>query len=199
MKQSPWGQQSSTRLKQLLPVGQGMTLRAVETDKYKRLVAEVFVDNRSVNLNMVQEGQAVVYRQYLKGCRESKDSLLQGENTAKQQRLAFWSQANPVMPWDFRHKAAQRATSQAIQHPIPFHPGRPGIYAKQACHSPSLPLPISFDGYKSKSRLNVSPSESSSSSVNEVAVLEESLLSSVLVGVKATCCVGNAPFLKAKW
>ncbi|WP_392532289.1 thermonuclease family protein [Nostoc sp. C117] len=106
---------SSTRLKQLLPVGQGITLRAIETDKYKRLVAEVFVENLSVNLNMVQEGQAVVYRQYLKGCPQSKDSLLQGENTAKQQRLAFWSQANRVMPWDFRHRATQKTTSQAIQ------------------------------------------------------------------------------------
>ncbi|MEH2033858.1 MAG: thermonuclease family protein [Nostoc sp.] len=115
MKQNPWGQQSSARLKQLLPVGQGITLRAIETDKYKRLVAEVFVENRSVNLNMVQEGQAVVYRQYLKDCPQSKDSLLQGENTAKQQRLAFWSQANPVMPWDFRHRATQKTTSQAIQ------------------------------------------------------------------------------------
>ena len=98
MKQSPWGQQSSVRLKQLLPVGQAITLRAVETDKYKRLVAEVFVGNRSVNVNMVQEGQAVVYRQYLKSCPQFKNSLLQGENYAKQQRLGFWSQSNPVMP-----------------------------------------------------------------------------------------------------
>jgi micrococcal nuclease len=57
MKQNPWGQQSSARLKQLLPVGQGITLRAIETDKYKRLVAEVFMGNRSINVNMVQEGQ----------------------------------------------------------------------------------------------------------------------------------------------
>ncbi|WP_345940617.1 thermonuclease family protein [Nostoc sp. UIC 10630] len=57
MKQNPWGQQSSARLKQLLPVGQAITLRPVETDKYKRLVAEVFVENRSVNVSMVQEGQ----------------------------------------------------------------------------------------------------------------------------------------------
>ena len=33
---NPWGQQSSARLKQLVPVGQAITLRAVETDKYKR-------------------------------------------------------------------------------------------------------------------------------------------------------------------
>ncbi|MCC5647430.1 thermonuclease family protein [Nostoc sp. CHAB 5824] len=55
MKQNPWGQQSSTRLKQLLPVGQGITLRPIETDKYKRLVAEIYVENRSINVNMVQE------------------------------------------------------------------------------------------------------------------------------------------------
>lgn len=115
MKQNPWGQQSAARLKQLLPVGQAITLRSVETDKYKRLVAEVFVGNRSVNMNMVQEGQAVVYRQYLKNCPESRDSLLQSESYALQQRLAFWNQANPLMPWDFRHRASQKTTSQPIQ------------------------------------------------------------------------------------
>jgi micrococcal nuclease len=101
MKQNPWGVQSSARLKQLLPVGQAVTLRPSETDKYKRLVAEVFVGNRSINVNMVQEGQAVVYRQYLKSCPESQNSLLQAENYAKQKRLAFWNQSNPVMPLGF--------------------------------------------------------------------------------------------------
>ncbi|BCL39717.1 thermonuclease family protein [Nostoc sp. MS1] len=73
MKQTPWGQQSRTRLSQLLPVGQSVQVRQIERDKYKRLVAEVFVNNRSVNLTMVQEGQAVVYRQYLQGCANTKD------------------------------------------------------------------------------------------------------------------------------
>ncbi|MCC5641013.1 thermonuclease family protein [Nostoc sp. CHAB 5844] len=72
IKQSPWGTKSTARLKQLLPVGQSVTLRSVETDKYKRLVAEIFVANRSINVNMVQEGQAVVYQQYLKNCPQSK-------------------------------------------------------------------------------------------------------------------------------
>ncbi|RUR72447.1 hypothetical protein DSM107007_57280 [Nostoc sp. PCC 7120 = FACHB-418] len=71
LKQNPWGQQSKTRLGQLLPVGQSVQVRSIENDKYKRLVAEVFVNNRSVNLTMVQEGQAVVYRQYLQGCDRS--------------------------------------------------------------------------------------------------------------------------------
>jgi micrococcal nuclease len=63
----------------------------------------------------VQEGQAVVYRQYLKNCLESKNSLLQAENYAKQQRLGFWSQTNPVMPWDFRHRTTQPTASKPTQ------------------------------------------------------------------------------------
>jgi micrococcal nuclease len=57
LKQNPWGQQSKSRLQQLLPVGQSVQVRSIERDKYKRLVAEIFVNNRSVNLTMVQEGQ----------------------------------------------------------------------------------------------------------------------------------------------
>ncbi|RUR72041.1 hypothetical protein DSM107007_58600 [Nostoc sp. PCC 7120 = FACHB-418] len=91
LKQNPWGQQSRTRLGQLLPVGQSVQVRSIESDKYKRLVAEVFVNNRSVNLTMVQEGQAVVYRQYLKGYTNTKEQFLQAEANAKQQKLGFWN------------------------------------------------------------------------------------------------------------
>ncbi|WP_414756195.1 thermonuclease family protein [Anabaena sp. CCY 9910] len=117
MKQNPWGQQSRTRLGQLLPVGQSVQVRQIERDKYKRLVAEVFVNNRSVNLTMVQEGQAVVYRQYLKGCANTKDQFLQAEADAKQQKLGFWNQSQPVMPWDFRRgkKNIQPNTTRSQQ------------------------------------------------------------------------------------
>ena len=64
---------------------------------------------------------------------------------------------------------------------------------------PSLPLPTSFDGYKSKSRLNVSPEESSSfSSRNGVGVQDVSWFDSVLIGVFAICCTGNPALMKTK-
>jgi micrococcal nuclease len=87
-------------------------VRSIERDKYKRLVAEVFINNRSVNLTMVQEGQAVVYRQYLQGCANTKDQFLQAEASAKQQKLGFWKQSQPVMPWDFRRGKKNTAPSQ---------------------------------------------------------------------------------------
>ncbi|NDJ25761.1 nuclease [Nostoc sp. B(2019)] len=102
LKQNPWGQQSKTLLQQLLPIGQSVQVRQIERDKYKRLVAEIFVNNRSVNLAMVQDGQAVVYRQYLQGCTNTKEQFLQAEANAKRDKLGFWNQSQPVMPWDFR-------------------------------------------------------------------------------------------------
>jgi micrococcal nuclease len=71
-------------------------------DIHGRTVAKVFTGNTSINLSLVQEGQAVVYRQYLGGCPELRDRLLSAKVQAKRQRLGLWAQANPVMPWEFR-------------------------------------------------------------------------------------------------
>jgi micrococcal nuclease len=102
MEQKPWGKQSADRFNQLLPPGQMVRLRVVNTDTSGRTVAEVYQGNQSVNLQMVQEGQAVVYPQHLNNCAATKNQYLQAQATAKQQRLGFWNQAEPVMPWEFR-------------------------------------------------------------------------------------------------
>lgn len=109
-KQLPWGQQSATRLKQLLPAGQTVRLRVIASDRYGRTVGEVFVGNRNINLAMVKEGFAVVYNDYLSGCPTTKNLYLAAENQAKSQRLGFWNQAKPVMPWDYRKQLAPVAT-----------------------------------------------------------------------------------------
>ena len=62
----------------------------------------MYVGNKSVNLQMVKDGQAVVYRQYLSGCTATKDEYLQAEAQAKKRRLGFWDQKSPVMSWDYR-------------------------------------------------------------------------------------------------
>ena len=74
--QTPWGAESTAKLKGLLPIGQQVRIREVEKDKYGRTVGEVFVGNRSINLTLVQTGVAVVYRQYLKGCVGNENQYL---------------------------------------------------------------------------------------------------------------------------
>lgn len=100
----PGGVDSATRLRQLLPRGQAVQMRRIEVDRYGRVVAELYVNGRSLNLQLVQEGQAVVYPQYLKGCASTQNQYLQAEQQARAARLGFWSQLNPIMPWDWRRR-----------------------------------------------------------------------------------------------
>jgi micrococcal nuclease len=102
MKQKPYGAAAANRLRQLLPVGQAVILKVVNIDRYTRTVAEVYSGNRSINLALVQEGYAVIYPQYLKGCPDLQERLISGEASAKSRRLGIWAQNNPVMPWDYR-------------------------------------------------------------------------------------------------
>jgi len=112
--QKPWGLAATQRLKQLLPVGTPVTLRIADIDRYGRSVAKVYRGDLSINLALVQEGQAVVYRQYLGACPELKEKLLKAETSAKARKLGFWNQTNPQMPWDFRRGQQTAAPTPSI-------------------------------------------------------------------------------------
>ena len=101
LSQAPHGQQAKERLQQLLPVGTQVSLDPQTKDRYGRIVAEVFKGSLNVGLSLVQEGQAVAYRNYLAPC-SAASSYLKAEASARDKKLAFWSQTNPVMPWDYR-------------------------------------------------------------------------------------------------
>ncbi|MBW4640614.1 MAG: thermonuclease family protein [Gloeocapsa sp. UFS-A4-WI-NPMV-4B04] len=124
--QAPFGKAATDRLRQLLPLGQQVTLRVADTDRYGRSVAKVYKGDLSINLVLVQEGQAVVYRDYLSACPELRERLLKAEASAKSRRIGFWSQATPVLPADFRRgkravntpkPAGTRARSQTNSSP----------------------------------------------------------------------------------
>lgn len=65
-------------------------------------MAEIYSGGKSVGLQLVREGYAVVYHRYLDGCSETEDQYLAAEEEARSQRRNFWSQSDPVMPWDYR-------------------------------------------------------------------------------------------------
>lgn len=123
--QAPFGKAATDHLRQLLPPGQQVTLRVADTDRYGRSVAKVYKGNLSINLALVQEGQAVVYREYLSACPELKERLLKAEANAKSRRIGFWNQASPILPADFRRgrravstlKPAVRTRSQTSSSP----------------------------------------------------------------------------------
>ena len=63
-------------------------------DRYKRTLAECFVNNESLSSYLVRSGYAFAYRKYSK-------KFIEDENYAKTNNLGMWSMKFEY-PWDFR-------------------------------------------------------------------------------------------------
>jgi len=100
--QSPYGQQARNDLQQRLPISREVSLDVKTTDRYGRTVAEVISDI-NINLALVEDGQAFVYRQYLSGC--DAREYLDAEHRASRRRYGVWQvEGGITRPWDFRRQ-----------------------------------------------------------------------------------------------
>ena len=83
-------------------------LEVTDIDKYRRSVAIVYLNDRNINKEMIAEGWAWAYKQYLDAPYASE--YLELEEQARSQRLGLWKQSNPQPPWEFRkeQKAQQK-------------------------------------------------------------------------------------------
>ena len=90
----------ATKAKQSLSskvFGKEVTIKWDEMDRYKRILGEVYIGKRWINVELVSEGLAWHYKHY------SKDkTMAAAEVKAKAAKLGIWSMPNPIAPWDFR-------------------------------------------------------------------------------------------------
>lgn len=77
-------------------------------DKYKRLVGLIRYGNRDINKEMVSDGWAWAYRQYLD--RPHASEYIAAEEQARSKRLGLWQQNNPQPPWEFRKLQKQKGS-----------------------------------------------------------------------------------------
>ena len=70
--------------------------KKVAIDRYKRVVAECYVNDESLSKYLVKNGYAFAYRRYSK-------KFVEDENFAKKKKLGLWSM-DFQYPWDFRRK-----------------------------------------------------------------------------------------------
>ncbi len=75
-----------------------VTVDSHKIDRYGRTVADIWLDNRLINLEMVKNGMAWVYVKYAKN-----PIYFKAEREAKASKIGLWSQPNPQAPWEFRH------------------------------------------------------------------------------------------------
>jgi len=74
-----------------------------EKDRYGRIVGDVSLGDRNINLEMVEAGMAWHYKRYSK----SKE-LAAAEELARKERRGLWVDKEPEPPWEFRKKERER-------------------------------------------------------------------------------------------
>ena len=85
--------------------GQSVAVEWVKTDKYRRKLVEVLLADLDCNLVQVKRGLAWPYMKYLREQSPAdQQSYAAAEIEAKAAKLGLWRDADPMPPWEFRHK-----------------------------------------------------------------------------------------------
>jgi endonuclease YncB( thermonuclease family) len=106
LSQRPDGPRAREALRQLAPGGAPVRLVVKATDRYGRLVAEVFTST-NLNLALLAQGAVFVYPQSLKQC--DAPAYRAAEQQASRSRLGVWRQPGGIArPWLVRRQGGQR-------------------------------------------------------------------------------------------
>ncbi|MCL2892249.1 thermonuclease family protein [Brenneria tiliae] len=92
----PYGKESRRALDRRVG-GKRVTIWYEEKDRYGRYLGTVYYRNNNINLELLRNGQAWVYRDY-----RNDRELMSRENAARRQRLGLWRTPDPQAPWAYR-------------------------------------------------------------------------------------------------
>ena len=85
--------------------GQSVAVEWVKTDRYGRKVGKVLLAGLDCNLVQIKRGLAWHYKQYQREQSPTdQQSYAEAEIEARQVQAGLWRDADPVPPWEFRHK-----------------------------------------------------------------------------------------------
>jgi micrococcal nuclease len=107
----PLGKESRDKLRSLVLSSKNkVMISEVESDRYGRVVAEIFTTSptgeKFLNEEMVSSGMAMVYSVYVNKC-PNKIALGNAEEIAKNKRSGVWGNSSTVPPWEFRKRQRQ--------------------------------------------------------------------------------------------
>jgi endonuclease YncB( thermonuclease family) len=95
MKQE-FGKESLEALTKMLK-DQKVKLTWKSKDTYDRLLAQVYLEDKHINVEMLRSGMAWHFKRYNKS-----EELAKIESEAKQAKKGLWAKESPVAPWDYR-------------------------------------------------------------------------------------------------
>lgn len=97
----PHGGESWKALKNKI-IGNQVKLEILDIDKYRRMVGMLWLGDRNINLEMVREGHAEAFIEYLKP--PYRTEFLDAESEAKSARRGVWSLPDYERPRAFRKR-----------------------------------------------------------------------------------------------
>jgi endonuclease YncB( thermonuclease family) len=84
---------------------QSVVVEWVKVDRYGRKVGKVLLDGLDCNLTQIRRGLAWHYKQYQREQSPTdQHTYAAAEIVARTARVGLWRDADPMPPWDFRHK-----------------------------------------------------------------------------------------------
>jgi endonuclease YncB( thermonuclease family) len=105
----PYGKASKKHLSSLV-YGKSVQVEVMDTDRYGRTVARIFVDGTDVNAAQLLSGNAWLYERYCKDWVCGEWLGLQAE--ARSRGAGLWAARNPTPPWQWRRDEKESALSR---------------------------------------------------------------------------------------
>ena len=95
-KKQPYGPEAKAALTALLSE-HSVTVEYEKTDRYGRIIGQVYADGVDVNRTLVETGMAWVYRDYVHTV-----AYEHAEEAAREAHRGLWANPYPTPPWVYR-------------------------------------------------------------------------------------------------
>ena len=102
----PYGDESWKALENKV-MGKQVKLDILDIDKYRRMVGMIYLNDRNINLEMIREGYAEAFIEYLKE-EPYKSEFLKVEREARAAKKGIWSLPDYERPREFRKRLKVR-------------------------------------------------------------------------------------------
>ena len=83
-------------------------LEIIDIDRYRRMVCMVWINERNINLEMVREGHAEAYVEYLK--EPYRPEFLSAQQEAQLKKIGIWSLTDYERPSDFKRRLRMKGS-----------------------------------------------------------------------------------------
>jgi micrococcal nuclease len=102
-----FGDMAANNLKYLI-ANKTLLIKEKYKDRYGRAVAEVFLSDKDIGLQMIKSGMAWHFKKY------SSDSIYSAaEKEAQNSGIGLWGLSNPIPPWNYRNQNTQEISEKA--------------------------------------------------------------------------------------